>query len=96
MKNLQHLIVSNPNTLGGEPVFKGTRVPVKILLRTWKDALISGDKNIPFQQGFLKYPIPVRVFDAPDHTYATLQSFVPKIEAAILAGLSPGPNLIVQ
>jgi uncharacterized protein (DUF433 family) len=33
MKGAQHLIVSNPNILGGEPVFQGTRVPVKILFQ---------------------------------------------------------------
>ncbi|MFN0214708.1 MAG: DUF433 domain-containing protein [Saprospiraceae bacterium] len=33
MKILQQLIVSNPNILGGEPVFQGTRVPVKILFQ---------------------------------------------------------------
>lgn len=33
MKGLQQLIVSNPNILGGEPVFQGTRVPVRILFQ---------------------------------------------------------------
>ncbi|MFN0173711.1 MAG: DUF433 domain-containing protein [Saprospiraceae bacterium] len=33
MKILQQLIISNPNILGGEPVFQGTRVPVKILFQ---------------------------------------------------------------
>lgn len=68
---------------------------LSLMLANGFDALISGDKNIPFQQNFMKYPIPVLVLDAPDNTYATLQSFVPKLEAAIRAGLSPGPNLIV-
>lgn len=45
MKNLHQLIVSNPNILGGEPVFKGTRVPVKIFFQHL-------EKGIPLE-GFL-------------------------------------------
>lgn len=33
MKDLQQVVVSNPNILGGEPVFTGTRVPVRILFQ---------------------------------------------------------------
>ena len=33
MKILQQLIISNPNILGGEPIFQGTLVPVKILFQ---------------------------------------------------------------
>jgi uncharacterized protein (DUF433 family) len=33
MKDLQQIVVSNPNILGGEPVFQGTRVPVRILFQ---------------------------------------------------------------
>jgi uncharacterized protein (DUF433 family) len=43
-------IVSDPEILGGTPVFKGTRLPVKTLL----DYLISGVSNL---QDFLEdYP----------------------------------------
>jgi predicted nuclease of predicted toxin-antitoxin system len=58
------------------------------------EALISGDKNIPFEQNFQKYPIPVVVLDSVDNTYNTIRLFVPKIEGAILAGLMPGPNIL--
>lgn len=66
-----------------------------LMLANGFDALISGDKNIPFQQNFPKYPIPVVVLNAPDNTYDTIRLFAPKIEMAILAGLSPGPNVLV-
>lgn len=33
MQGLQQIVVSNPNILGGEPVFQGTRVPVRILFQ---------------------------------------------------------------
>ncbi|MGF1632582.1 MAG: DUF433 domain-containing protein [Phycisphaerae bacterium] len=35
----EHLIISDPNRLGGEPCFAGTRVPVSFLF----DCLSSGD-----------------------------------------------------
>ena len=35
----QHAIIKDPNILGGEPVFRGTRVPFKILI----DYLEGGD-----------------------------------------------------
>jgi uncharacterized protein (DUF433 family) len=36
---MQNVIVKNPNILGGEPVFRGTRVPFKVLT----DYLEGGD-----------------------------------------------------
>ncbi len=39
MKRLNHVVVSNPEVLGGTPVFYGTRVPVRIFL----DSLEAGD-----------------------------------------------------
>lgn len=29
---MRHVIIKDPNSLGGEPVFRGTRVPFKILI----------------------------------------------------------------
>jgi uncharacterized protein (DUF433 family) len=34
---MQRAIVRNQNVLGGEPVFRGTRVPFKILIEYLKD-----------------------------------------------------------
>jgi uncharacterized protein (DUF433 family) len=36
---MQRVVVKDPNILGGEPVFRGTRVPFKILI----DYLEGGD-----------------------------------------------------
>ena len=36
---IAHAIIKDPNILGGEPVFRGTRVPFKILI----DYLEGGD-----------------------------------------------------
>ena len=49
MFDLQNIIVSNPNILGGTPVFKGTRVPVKILFQHL-------EKNIPLDEFLDDFP----------------------------------------
>lgn len=41
-------VVSDPEVLGGVPVFVGTRVPVKNLF----DALIAGDSVAEFREDF--------------------------------------------
>jgi uncharacterized protein (DUF433 family) len=43
-----NIIVSDPQTLGGTPVFKGTRVP----LQTFMDYLESGASVEDFLKGF--------------------------------------------
>jgi len=44
----QPIISSNPNVMGGTPVFHGTRVPVQTLL----DYLEAGDSIDDFLEGF--------------------------------------------
>lgn len=64
------------------------------LLAAGFEALTTGDKNIPHQQNFRRYPIPILVLNASDNTYETIRLFAPKIEAAIIAGLRRGPNQV--
>ena len=45
---MSKVIVQDPQILGGEPVFKGTRVPVKSLF----DHLEAGDSIDDFLDGF--------------------------------------------
>ncbi len=45
---MSKVIVQDPEILGGEPVFKGTRVPVKSLF----DHLEAGDSIQDFLDGF--------------------------------------------
>jgi uncharacterized protein (DUF433 family) len=45
---MSKVIVQDPEILGGEPVFKGTRVPVKSLF----DHLKAGDSIEDFLDGF--------------------------------------------
>ena len=49
MNNLQNIIVSNPNILGGTPVFHGTRVPVRILFQHL-------EKGIPLEEFLDDFP----------------------------------------
>lgn len=56
--------------------------------------LMTFDKNLPFQQNFIKYPLTVLVLDAQDNTYATLKELVPLINEEIRKGLIPGPIVI--
>ena len=65
-----------------------------VVLAAGFEAVVTGDKNISYQQNFLRYPIPILVLNAMDNTYETIRQFAPKIEAAISTGLKAGPNLI--
>ncbi len=49
MNNLQSVIISDPNILGGLPVFEGTRVPVKILFQHL-------EKGIPLEEFLEDFP----------------------------------------
>jgi uncharacterized protein (DUF433 family) len=46
--NIPDLIISNPEILGGQPVFKGTRVPVSNLI----EYIESGSTVNDFLEGF--------------------------------------------
>lgn len=54
---MSKVVSQNPDILGGEPVFVGTRVPVKSLF----DHLEAGDSIEEFLEGFPSSPR--RVFD---------------------------------
>jgi uncharacterized protein (DUF433 family) len=45
---MSHVVVQDPEILGGEPVFAGTRVPVRSLF----DHLEAGDSIEDFLEGF--------------------------------------------
>ncbi len=44
----ENVIIKDPNILGGEPVFRGTRVPFKVLI----DYLEGGDKLDQFLEEY--------------------------------------------
>jgi predicted nuclease of predicted toxin-antitoxin system len=60
------------------------------------DALFTFDKNFQYQQNLQKYSLPVLVLNAPDNTYSTLSSLVPRIKDTLKKELVPGPIIINQ
>jgi predicted nuclease of predicted toxin-antitoxin system len=67
---------------------------IQLLIVDNFDALITFDKNLQYQQNFQKYALPVLVLNAPDNTYLTLRTLVPRITDALSKALAPGPTII--
>ena len=55
------------------------------------DALLTFDKNLQYQQNFVRYTVAVIVLNAPDNSYATLRELVDKIKATLTTDMKPGP-----
>jgi predicted nuclease of predicted toxin-antitoxin system len=55
------------------------------------DALITFDKNLQYQQNFIKYSVTVPVLNAPDNSYEVLKTLIPKIKQVLSRQLKPGP-----
>ena len=54
------------------------------------DALITFDRNLQYQQNFIKFSLPVLVLKAPDNSYVTLKDLVSIIKEALNSELKPG------
>lgn len=67
---------------------------LKLMLAEGFDALFTFDRNLQFQQNFVKYPIAVIVLIAEDNTYLTLKELVPQIREALDSGLAAGATVI--
>jgi uncharacterized protein (DUF433 family) len=50
MATVDSVVQVDPEILGGTPVFRGTRVPVKNLLDTSSRGTHSGSSSTPFRQ----------------------------------------------
>jgi predicted nuclease of predicted toxin-antitoxin system len=59
------------------------------------DALITVDKNLPYQQNTSKLPVAVLVLDAASNELPCLLPLVPALEEA-LVNLKPGDVLLVR
>lgn len=70
---------------------------LKLLIENLFDALLTFDKNLQYQQIFLKYPITVFVLSANINSYAELTRSSPKVNQYLRSGiLHPGPVIIIQ
>ena len=65
------------------------------LAATGFDALITVDKNLPYQQNTSKLPVAVLVLDAVSNELPFLLSLVPALEEALL-NLKPGNFVLVR
>ncbi len=70
---------------------------MKLLVENLYDALLTFDKNLQYQQNFLKYPITVFVLTAEINSYAELTKLSPKVNEYLISGiLPPGPIIITE
>jgi predicted nuclease of predicted toxin-antitoxin system len=60
------------------------------------DSLITFDKNLEYQQNFLKFSLPVLVLDATDNSYETLCKLIPEIKLMLSSPLNPGPHQVSE
>lgn len=59
------------------------------------DALVTVDKNLPYQQNMSSLPVAVLVLDAPSNELSQLLTLVPALEDA-LASLQPGKLMLIR
>src|SRR4051794_6123983 len=52
--------------------------------------LITFDKNLRYQQNFIKYPIPEIVLNAKDNTYITLSAMVIQVKELLKKDIKSG------
>ncbi|MEX0811127.1 MAG: DUF5615 family PIN-like protein [Chitinophagales bacterium] len=67
---------------------------LQLMIKEGFDVLLTFNKNLQYQQNFIKYPISVILIDASDNTYFTLKAFTPKILNLIKKGLKNGANIV--
>lgn len=89
--DIKHLITKDPETLGGTPVFTGTRVPVESLFDHLEAGvsldeflgdfpIVTRDQAIAVLEIASKN-IAVFVLSGPNNTFDEMSKLVPKIEA---------------
>ena len=54
------------------------------------EALLTGDKNMGYQQNWQRYPLPVILLNAVPKTYANLLALVPQVLALLAQPSLPG------
>lgn len=67
---------------------------LQLMLKEGFEVLLTFDKNLQFQQNFLKYPIAVFILSAEDNSYSTLKSLIPAIHDHLNMELIIGPTEI--
>ncbi|MDX2246106.1 MAG: DUF5615 family PIN-like protein [Bacteroidia bacterium] len=65
-----------------------------LLLENNFQALLTGDKNIPRQQNFKTYTIPVIVLNTRFITYPDLKPLMPIVQDLLKTNLPSGPTVV--
>lgn len=68
---------------------------LKLLIENEFDALLTFDKNLQYQQNFLKYTITVYVLSATNNSYNELAKLVPALKKHIDAGVKTQGAVII-
>lgn len=69
---------------------------LKLLIQNNFNVLITFDKNLQYQQNFLKYTVTVIVLSAKINTYEELTKLTPKVKECLsLNPLPTGPIVII-
>lgn len=64
---------------------------LQLMLDEGFEVLLTFDRNLQYQQNFVKYPIAVFVLSADDNAYLTIKPLVPIIRQLLNRDLKPGP-----
>ena len=80
------------NDMGWNSVKNGELL--KLMLQQDFDVLLTFDRNLQYQQNFIKYPIAVFILNAEDNAYLTLEPLIPIIHQHLNMKLKPGPTEI--
>lgn len=67
---------------------------LQLMLSQDFEILLTFDRNLQYQQNFVKYPIAVYVLNAEDNSYLTLKPLVPLIHLQMKLGIKKGPTEI--
>ncbi|MEQ8473625.1 MAG: hypothetical protein RIC35_20675 [Marinoscillum sp.] len=67
---------------------------LKLMLEQNFEILLTFDRNLQYQQNFVKYPIAVFVLNAEDNAYLTLKPLIPVIHQHLNIELKLGPTEI--
>jgi len=67
---------------------------LKLMLNEGFEVLLTFDRNLQYQQNFVKYPVTVFVLNADDNAYPTLKPLIPIIHEQLSKRLRSGPTEI--
>jgi hypothetical protein len=89
MKDEGLVVHSDPEILGGTPVFVGTRVPLRRAVERGFEVFLTASQTLQFQQNLAQFPLRIDVLVAPSNALEDLLSLVPGI-LRVIPSVEPG------